>query len=141
MNSFDHFGQTASHLYGLYETWAKSKGINYATLAVLHTLVKQGVCTQKEIWQTWTLPKQTVSATCQKLHKDGLLAFDSTADGREKLMELTEHGCAFAMPIINELDDMESRAVMAFGARRADKLAGKMQAFVGELERVMSGQI
>ncbi|STZ00483.1 Uncharacterised protein [Moraxella lacunata] len=37
MNSFDHFGQTASHLYGLYETWAKSKGINYATLAVLHT--------------------------------------------------------------------------------------------------------
>ena len=53
-------------------------------------------------------------------------------------MELTERGCAFALPIINELDDMESRAVATFGAKRADKLAGEMQAFVGELERVMS---
>ena len=116
MNSFDYFGQTASHVFGLYGAWAKSRGLNYATLAVLHALTKNTAHTQKDICTEWALPKQTISATCQKLHKDGLLAFDSATDGREKVLYLTEHGRAYALSIIGELDEIENRAVAKFGA-------------------------
>ncbi|QIW15738.1 hypothetical protein A4G20_05035 [Pasteurellaceae bacterium RH1A] len=138
MSQFDHLGQTASHLFGLYEGWAKSKGLNYASLAVLHALVKNTASTQKQIGRQWALPKQTLSATCQKLAKDGLIGFSNTeTDGREKQLYLTEQGKAFATSLIYELDELEQQALDDFGRKRADKFVGEMMIFVEKLEGLM----
>lgn len=82
------------------------------------------------------LAEATISASCQKLHKDGLIAFSANGtDGREKQLHLTEQGKAVAEPLIDELNQIEQRAVQAFGEKRAERFIQEMSRFVATLEK------
>ena len=46
---------------GLYAAWSKEHGISYHELLVLYTIRDQGFCTQKQICDSYLLPRQTMN--------------------------------------------------------------------------------
>ncbi|MGX2966862.1 MarR family winged helix-turn-helix transcriptional regulator [Ursidibacter sp. B-7004-1] len=139
MHQIDHIGQTASHIFNLYDAWAKAQNINYSTLAVLHSLVRLEQCTQKQICTLWALPKQTVSASCLKLYQDNVINYlPSGGDKREKMLILTEQGKDFALPLIAKLDRLEQQVINQFGKTQTDTLLVKLTEFGKTLESVMA---
>ncbi len=137
-NHFDKFGQTTSSILHHYANWAKTQDINYNILAVVHTLSRYQTCTQKQICMLWELPKQTVSTTCSRLLADGLIEFlPANNDKREKLVQLTKQGVAFAAPIIDRLDTIEQSAIHEFGEQRTLILIDELEQFDSVLARAM----
>ncbi|MFA9499350.1 MarR family winged helix-turn-helix transcriptional regulator [Mannheimia sp. E30BD] len=139
MTQADKLGQSVSHLFNLYNAWAKKKGLNYNYLAILHTLVRLHTCTQKQIGTLWALPKQTISMACQKLHADGLIDYlPSENDKREKVLTLTEQGKTLAYPLIDELDVLELVTTKQFGNQRLAQTLQNLQAYNQILSQVMN---
>ncbi len=137
-NHFDKFEQTTSSILHHYANWAKTQDINYNILAVVHTLSRYQTCTQKQICMLWELPKQTVSTTCSRLLADGLIEFlPANNDKREKLVQLTKQGVAFAAPIIDRLDTIEQSAIHEFGEQRTLILIDELEQFDSVLARAM----
>lgn len=58
---------------GLYAAWAKEHGIRYHELLVLYTIRDQGFCTQRQICDSYLLPRQTINHVILDLRKRGLL--------------------------------------------------------------------
>lgn len=50
----------------LYGEWAKQHGVSYNMLMILCTL-DAGPCTQKQVSESWMIPKQTVNARMPRL--------------------------------------------------------------------------
>lgn len=137
LNEFDRFGQITSSILHLYQTWARQQGINYNTLAVLHTLVRFGSTTQQNISALWELPKQTVSKTCQHLYAQGLIEYMPSLDKREKMLILTQAGKDHATPIIARLDHVEGCAIKAFGEQKAQAFLADLVCFGQMLAKAM----
>lgn len=122
----------------LYSHWARAQGINHHLLAIFSTLDVHGCCTQKQISETWTLPKQTVSNLCRQLQDEGLIIIESSdSDRREKRMRLSEKGLAHATPILDRLKSRETQAMQDFGEARTAKLLAELSALENILNERM----
>ncbi|VEE07267.1 MarR family transcriptional regulator [Neisseria animalis] len=123
----------------LYSQWAKQQGLNYNTLAVLFTLATKGRCTQKQIGELWHLPKQTVFSICRQLAEKGHIGFEqnTNGDGREKIMFLTESGTAYAKPVAEKMQAMETLALQRFGADNSRQLLAQMARLADILAETM----
>ncbi|MCP2040788.1 DNA-binding MarR family transcriptional regulator [Neisseria sp. HSC-16F19] len=130
----DEFGRLFAAMARYYHDWARQQGISYTQLAVLHTLVRQTHCTQKQISDEWSLPKQTLSTVCKNYLDAGLLTAAATDDKREKQLSLTAAGRALAEPLIARLEALEQHILTQFGHERSLRL---LQEF-GELSRIFA---
>ena len=105
---------------GIYSTWSKLHGISYHEMLVLYTIREKGFCTQKQICDSYILPRQTMNNVITGMRKNGLLELSGQySKGREKAFVLSEKGELYAEPFLISLDRVESRAVELLGA---DKL-------------------
>ena len=106
---------------GIYSLWSGAHGIGYHEMLVLYTIREQGYCTQKQICESYLLPKQTIHNVITALRSAGMLAIDEAhSHGREKAFALTSDGEKWAAPLLTSLDEVEGRALHLMGA---DKLA------------------
>ncbi len=105
---------------GIYSKWSNLHGISYHEMLVLYTIREKGFCTQKQICDSYILPRQTMNNVITAMRKSGLLEYSREASGgREKAFVLSEQGEAYAAPFLASLDTVESEAVKRLGA---DKL-------------------
>lgn len=101
---------------GIYAAWAKRHGISYNEMLVLYTIRDQGFCTQKQICDSYLLPRQTINHVILDMRQRGLLALSPEhCVGREKAFVLTEKGRAYAAPLLASLNAVEIRALGKFG--------------------------
>ena len=101
---------------GIYAAWAKRHGISYNEMLVLYTIRDQGFCTQKQICDSYLLPRQTINHVILDMRQRGLLALSpENCIGREKAFVLTEKGRAYAAPLLASLNAVEIRAIGKFG--------------------------
>lgn len=101
---------------GIYAAWAKRHGISYNEMLVLYTIRDQGFCTQKQICDSYLLPRQTINHVILDMRQRGLLALSpEDCIGREKAFVLTEKGRAYAAPLLASLNAVEIRALGKFG--------------------------
>ena len=93
---------------GLYAQWSGEHGISYHEMLVLYTIREKGFCTQKQICDSYIIPRQTMHNVIGGLRREGILAV-SEADsvGREKAFVLTEKGEGYAAPLLEALERME----------------------------------
>lgn len=56
---------------GLYAAWSKEHEISYHELLVLYTIREQGFCTQKQICDSYLLPRQTINHGLPGLYGQG----------------------------------------------------------------------
>ncbi len=127
ISEFDQLGELFSAGLNLYLNWAKQKGLSANEFYVLYRLGLGGDCTQKDIAEEWSIPKQTVSVVCKQFLEKGYLQYTkSSTDKREKKLSLTELGKAVAMPIVMELSAIEQRTAEQFGKEQLSDLLNNL---------------
>lgn len=118
--------------------YAKMQSVILSELQILYSLYTHEKCTQKQICDEWSLPKQTVNTICKTLMQKELIQFiHHTGDKREKWLSLTTAGEKYAMPIILPLLNIEYATEQQFGIARLQTLIDEFR----QLEQVFKTQI
>lgn len=129
------------HFRGLYAAWAKEHGISYHELLVLYTIREQGFCTQKQICDSYLLPRQTMNHVFLDLRKRGLLELNSAhCMGREKAFVLSPQGEQYAQPLIAALNQVELEALETFGKPALQSMIRDVLSYAQALEAAMKTQ-
>lgn len=130
MKNMEKLGHLLAAIRQVYIQWAKDKGVNYTTFAILYTVYCRGSCTQKDVCDVWNLAKQTVSTQCSELMDQGLLSsVQNSENRRQKILTLTEKGQAFAQPFSEGIYRAEIRAFEALGTELSAQLIAGAEQF------------
>ena len=108
---------------GIYSKWSSEHSISYHEMLVLYTIREHGFCTQKQICDSYLLPKQTINNVISTMRKDGILEYDTVhSKGREKAFVLSEKGENYAAPFLMSLNTVENRALELLGKDKLQTL-------------------
>lgn len=119
----------------IYSAWSEEHGISYHEMLVLYTIREFGYCTQKQICESYLLPKQTIHNIITALRQKGILEQNTDfSKGREKAFVLTEKGNEYAMPFLQSLDMVENRALELLGKKKLQDLTSLLL----EYDRVLN---
>ena len=70
---------------GVYSAWAASHSVSYHEMLVLYTIREYGCCTQKQVCDSYILPKQTIHNVISSMRERGvLIPAPEHSKGREK---------------------------------------------------------
>lgn len=129
------------HFRGLYAAWAKGHGISYHELLVLYTVRDQGFCTQKQICDSYLLPRQTMNHVFQDLRGRGLLEQSPEhSSGREKAFVFSHQGKRYAQPLLDALNQVELQTLKTFGEANIRSMVKDVLAYDQALETAMKAQ-
>lgn len=118
------FNTAIIQLRGIYSVWSKQQGLSYNEMLVLYTIRDCGVCTQKQLSDSYLLPRQTIHHVITTMRKQGLLELEEGCRfGREKAFVLTKKGQEYAAPFLASLNEVEEKAANQFGLERLQKMA------------------
>lgn len=96
----------------VYDDYARSNGISYTTLYVLHAISQFEDCTQKKICENTLLPKQTVNNIIKNLFDKGYINLSvSPTNHRVKIISFTKEGQEYAYPMISHIEKAECEAM------------------------------
>ena len=123
---------------GIYSAWSSEHNISYHEMLVFYTIREKGFCTQKQICDSYLLPRQTMNNVITSLRKDGILEIsEENSAGREKAFVLTPHGVDYAQPLMNAMNTVESRAVELLGSEKLKVLTALMLEYDQALNRAL----
>lgn len=123
---------------GTYSLWSGAHGISYNEMLVLYAIREHGFCTQKQICDSYLLPRQTMNHVFAGLRRNGLLTIsEEHSAGREKAFVLTERGRQYAEPLLESLSRMETRAVELLGEEKLALLTELMLEYDQTLGQAM----
>lgn len=104
----DRLWKVEQQIDGVYEEYAKSVGLSYTGLCVLHLIYSDKIYTQKAIAEQLFLPKQTVNTVVSNFCKKGILELNELLDDRRhKTIHITEKGKALINDIMPQLEQAE----------------------------------
>lgn len=117
------FNRLYYKILGLYERFENMLGVNGFLYKVLHALAISDLHAQKDIAQSYEMPKQTINNIILSLQKQGFVEVQtSPTDKREKLIALTPSGKIYAQDFIAKYTDFEQKVYEKLGAQKLQKL-------------------
>ena len=127
---------------GVYSAWSKKHNISYNEMLVLYMIRDNGFCTQKQICESYLLPRQTMNYVMNDMRARGLLAVSRDNDlthraGREKRFVLTEKGKEYAGPLLDSLTKIERQAVERIGREHLRAMADSVLTYSAALQAAM----
>lgn len=138
LNMLTEINQVVIQFRGLYAAWARKHGISYHELLVLYTIRNQGFCTQKQICDSYLLPRQTMNHVFWDLRNRGLLDLSPEYSvGREKAFVLSEQGKRYAAPLLKALNQMEMQSLADFGQEKIWSMVETVLSYNQALQRAM----
>ena len=127
---WDQINRAIIKFRGVYASWSKKHEISYNEMLVFYTIRDNGFCTQKQICDSYLLPRQTMNHVFAKLCADGIIEVSSAHSiGREKAFILTDRGRAYAAPLIDSLNRIEEKAIEMMGEARIRAMTDLVQEF------------
>ena len=119
---YDQVNQAIIRCRGVYSMWAKNNNVSYNRMLVLYTIREFGFCTQKQICDSYLLPRQTVNHVISEMKKDGILVTRKEETIMKKLLTilckalvLTPEGERYSEKLLYSLSRMEERAAKRLG--------------------------
>jgi len=110
-------------------------------MLVIYTIREFGFCTQKQICDSYLLPRQTMNNVITRMRKDALLEYSSAHSiGREKAFVLSEKGAGYIAPLLASLEGMEAGALELLGGERLAMLTELLSNYNKALCTVMEEQ-
>lgn len=126
-------------IIGLYDRLDNALGINPHLYKVLYGLVVSDLHTQKDIAQSYEMPKQTINNVILSLQKQGFIEVQtSPTDKREKLIYLTQSGTKYAQDFIVQYTDFEREIYQRLGTQKLEKLIAIYADFEVAFSEVLS---
>lgn len=123
---------------GIYSAWSKKHGISYNELLVLYTIRDNGFCTQKQICDSYLLPRQTMNHVIADMRKRGLIEISpENCAGHEKAFVLSEEGEIYAAPLLDSLNRIETQAIELIGYEKMCEMAEAVMTFDNALNKAM----
>ena len=99
-----------------FEYYSKKEGISYTTFKILGVIFTTENCTQKYIYETISIPKQTINAAITDFYKKGYVKLtEPPEDRRVKIINLTEEGKKYAEGIFSKVMDCEYKIISQIG--------------------------
>ena len=127
---WDQINRAIIKFRGVYASWSKKHEISYNEMLVFYTIRDSGFCTQKQICDSYLLPRQTMNHVFAKLCADGIIEVSSEhGTGREKAFVLTGKGQTYAAPLIDSLNRVEEKAIEMMGKERIRAMTKLVQEF------------
>ena len=115
---------------GVYAACSKKHEISYNEMLVFYTIRDNGFCTQKQICDSYLLPRQTMNHVFTKLYAEGIIEVSSEYGiGREKAFILTDRGQTYAAPLIDSLNRVEGKAIELMSEERIRAMTELVQEF------------
>ena len=129
LNRYYAVWQETNHVY---EEWAKRHGISACCLLTLISINEGGKqCTQKNISQRWSIPKQTVNMILKDLqNKKYVDLIPMQEDKRNKQIQFTVTGKEYADTILSELRKAELAVIEKMGIERIRRLNEESELFI-----------
>ncbi len=117
-----------------YENYARSKGLNYLGLMVMHDIYVLGDgCTQKQICEDTHYPKQSINLTVKAFLKDGYIELIKKPENlKNRYISLTDKGRAFCDEVVVPLMQREERAMTSMGEERSRQLFRLLEMYAKE---------
>ncbi len=101
---------------GIYSEWSKQQNISYNEMLVFYTIREHGFCTQKQICDSYLLPRQTINNVIKKMRTEGILEQSRQMYiGREKSFSLTLKGEEYSKKVMESLNNVEEHALQIMG--------------------------
>ena len=123
----------------VYRRWCRRCGIKYHEMLIFYTLRDMGTCTQKEISDSYALPKQTVHNIVHDLKARGLLLLKPDGrNHRERRLQLTEAGKRYAANFMEPLLEQERAAVAATGPANLREAIRLLRSYTAELDAALN---
>ena len=114
MNSrifFYEFGKLIYSIDVFYTEYAKEKSVKPNLLWILYALNDGEEHSQKEICDTWDLPRTTINTIIKELEADGYVFLSQIiGEKRELSVKLTDEGKEYASSMLQELYEIEEKA-------------------------------
>lgn len=102
-----------NQLDGIYYLLGKRSGINENVLAILSVMSNGEPHSQKEISDKYLIPRTTINSIIKSMLAEGYLSFCPGRQRKEKLLQLTPQGKAYAAAIRAEINLVETNAMTA----------------------------
>ena len=96
---------------GIYAIGAKKIGIKDNSLSLLYALDDGKPHSQKEICEHWLIPKTTLNTIVKECVNAGYIVLDGIKHTKEKEIRLTDKGQEYAKTILNQVYELERRAM------------------------------
>lgn len=117
------FNKLYYKINGLYARFENAKNTNSSVYKVLHALFISELHTQKDIMQSYEMPKQTINNVIANLQKQGFIdILSSQNDKRERILNLTARGKEYARDYTSAYTTFEMKVYQSLGARNLSKL-------------------
>ena len=127
---WDHINRAIIKFRGVYAAWSKKHEISYNEMLVFYTIRDNEFCTQKQICDSYLLPRQTMNHVFTKLYAEGIIEVSSEYGiGREKAFILTDRGQTYAAPLIDSLNRVEEKAIELMSEERIRAMTELVQEF------------
>ena len=135
---WDQINRAIIKYRGVYAAWSKKHAISYNEMLIFYTIRDSGFCTQKQICDSYLLPRQTMNHVFAKLCADGIIEVSSKySTGREKAFVLTDAGQVYAAPLIASLNRVEEKAIERMSKNRIRAMTELIQEFDVALNTAM----
>lgn len=129
---FYEFGRMLYRVDGFYADYARESGVKENLLWILYALNDGEEHSQKEICESWDLPRTTVNTIVKELKDDGLVALSQIpGEKRELRLKLTARGQSYADEVLKPLYGIEKKA---FEAAAPSDLLGTMAGLLACLQ-------
>lgn len=126
---------------GAYAMWAKVHGLNYHEVLIFYAMRDNEECTQKQIADSYRLPKQTVNNIITSLKKAGYIELVSgKKNAKEKVLTLTEKGNAYYQQLMEPIMEFETLASEKMGIEQIRQMTALAMQFGQILEESITLQ-
>ena len=108
---FYEFGKMIYRIDGFYSEYAKKLDVKENLLWILYALNDGKAHSQKEICESWDLPRSTVNTIMKELEDDGYVdLIQIKGEKRELQVCLTRKGIEYSYKLLNGLYEIERKA-------------------------------
>ncbi len=135
----EQLNQNDKALNDLYRNYAAGVNLSDAALWVLYVAWTQGEgCTQKDICESWSYPRQTINSALKNLEQQGYLTLYSTPENRKsKRIAFTEAGRELGRTAVLPLLEMETASFGQLSREERKQLVALSQKRTMLLQREM----
>lgn len=125
------FCDMTKQINSIYEDYARSLGLTYTSLYILHMIALTENCTQKFIAEQMFLPKQTINSIIAQFHKQGWVELrEMPEDKRHKTLHLTVKGKEFGAQVFPQIETAEQNSIAQFSEEERHTFLQLMQKYV-----------
>ena len=106
-----------------YNAWTRKNNLNYFEMMIFYTMADIENCTQKTIYESYMLPKQSVNNVVTRLKNQGYIFLEPSPDSqREKILRFTPEGKEYAKKMMQPLSEIEEESVLEMGREKIDMM-------------------